>query len=138
MTQNNPPLEQPPLSGQGLRWTKPWHLWFQTFWDKYKTAVFGSGTSGTMTKWSGLRTITDSIYTETELKAKLRDYTATDWTYTGNDLTGVEYDGGDLNEVRTYNGYGHIATSTFTGDINQTITWSYNSSNDLATDRDVS
>lgn len=124
MTANNPPLNQQPI--KGYPWTQPWHRWF----NELKNVIFGSGTSGTMAKFTGTAKIGDSIYTETELKAKLRDYTATDWTYTGDDLTGVSYNSGDLVETRSYNGYGHISTRVFTGDLTETWTYTYNSSND--------
>jgi len=126
------PTDQKPVNKITGFFQSIWIDWFNQLRQSIKEKVDGTGTANTMTKWSDTDTITDSVYTETQLRARLRDYDEEAYTTTSGDVTQVLYKRLTvtlLTEARTYNAYGHIATATFTGDLAETWTYSYASDN---------
>jgi len=127
------PLQHPIADRNGFIKSNVWWLWFTRLSKKLVNVITGTGTSGTIPKWSGTNTLTDSVYTETQLRARLRDYDEEAYTEdTKENVTQVLYKRSSvtqLTEARTYNIYDHIATAVFTGDLTETWTYSYASNN---------
>ncbi len=83
-TWKKPPLKEP-ITTKGDRLPRPWHMWFQFVWSKVGAVITGSGTAGTIPKWSDSDTLTDSIITEASSKISVT--TGTDINDFSNDET---------------------------------------------------
>ena len=129
MSLSDATLNQPPIDGQPWRWSRPWHLFFNSL----KGLIFGSGTADYITKFTDTFRIGNSALTEDKLQALLRDYDEEDPTTDAQgDITQILYKRSavtKLTEVRAYNIYKHILTQVFTGEWTATITHSYLSDN---------
>ena len=83
MTANIPPLKQP-ITQKGDQLPRPWFMWFQSIYSRIGEFIDGSGTAGTIPKWSASKTLTDSIITEASSKISVT---------TGTDINDFSDDG---------------------------------------------
>lgn len=128
MSDLQPAPTQHPIAGK-LPVTTIWWQWFQ---QAVASFLGGSGTAGYITKWSDSNTLANSVFTEEKLRARVRNYDQIVYTTSNNNITQILYKRAsitEMTEARTYNAYGHIATRTFTGDLAETWTYSYDTDN---------